>query len=96
MRRKRLEYLASAQRDLRRIAEYYIEAAGPTITARIGHEIGKTILQIADHPEIGRKLEAAPYRQLVVGQYPFVILYRLTATTAKIIRVLHQAQKKPS
>ena len=95
MQRKRLEYLASAQRDLRRIAEHYIETAGTATTARIGREIGKTLLQIAEHPEIGHKLETAPYRQLVVSQYPFVILYRLTPTAARIIRILHQAQKKP-
>ena len=69
MQRKRLEYLTSSQRDLRRIAEYHIETAGIATTARIGREIGKTILQIAEHPEIGHKLETAPYRQLVVGQY---------------------------
>lgn len=95
MQRKRLEYLASARRDLRRIAEYYIETAGATTTAKIGREIGKTLLQISEHPEIGRKLETAPYRQLVISQYPFVILYRLTPTAARIIRILHQAQKKP-
>lgn len=95
MQRKRLEYLASARRDLMHIAEYYVGTAGAATTARIGREIGKTILQIAEHPEIGRKLETAPYRQLVVSQYPFVILYRLTPTAARIIRVLHQAQKKP-
>lgn len=95
MQKKRLEYLASARRDLRRIAEYYIEIAGATVTAKIGSEIGSAILQIAEQPEIGRKLETAPYRQLVVSQYPFVILYRLTPAAAKIIRILHQAQKKP-
>ena len=95
MKKKQLEYLASARRDLRRIAEYYIETAGPIVTAKIGSEIGNAILQVADQPEIGRKLETAPYRQLVVTQYPFVILYKLTPTAAKIIRVLHQAQKKP-
>lgn len=73
MQRKPLEYLASARRDLRRIAEYYIETAGAAVTAKIGSEIGNTILQIAEQPEIGRKLETAPYRQLVVSQYPFVI-----------------------
>ena len=95
MQRKRLEYLASAQRDLAGIADYYLETAGATVTARIGREIGKTILQIAEQPETGRKLETAPYRQLVVSQYPFVILYRLTPATARIVRVLHQLQKKP-
>lgn len=95
MRRTQLEYLASARRDLRRIAEYYIETAGAAVTAQIGREIGKTISQIAEQPEIGRKLETAPYRQLVVSQYPFVIIYRLTPTAARIIRVLHQSQKKP-
>lgn len=96
MQRKRLEYLASAQRDLIRIAEYYMEIAGAAATARIRREIDKTILQIAEQPEIGRKLESAPYRQLVVSQYPFVILYRLTPVAVRIIRVLHQAQRKPS
>lgn len=95
MRKKRLEYLASAHRDLRRIAEYYIETAGAATTAKIGREIGKTILQIAEHQEIGHKLETAPYRQLVASQYPFVILYRLTPTAVRIVRILHQSQKKP-
>jgi plasmid stabilization system protein ParE len=94
MQKKRLEYLASARRDLRRIAEYYIETAGVIVTAKIGSEIGNAIMQIAEQPEIGRKLETAPYRQLVVSQYPFVILYRLTPASARIIRVLHQAQKR--
>lgn len=67
MQRKRLEYLTSARRDLKHIAEYYIETAGSATTARIGREIGKTLLQIAEHPEISRKLETAPYRQLVVA-----------------------------
>jgi len=61
MQRKRLEYLASAQRDLRRIAEHYIETAGTATTARIKHEIDKTISQLTEHPEIGHKLETAPY-----------------------------------
>jgi len=95
MQKKRLEYFASARRDLRRIAEYYIEVAGTDVTARIGREIGNVILQITEQPEIGRKLESAPYRQLVVSQYPFVILYRLSPAAVSIIRVLHQARKKP-
>ncbi len=93
--KKRLEYLASARRDLRRIAEYYLDTAGVTVTTEIAREIDQAVGLISDSPEIGRKLENSPYRQLVVGRYPFIILYRLTPASVKIIRVLHQAQRRP-
>lgn len=95
MSKKRLEFLASARRDLKRIAEYYLDTSGVAVTSEISHEIDRALTLISVNPEVGRKLEGAPYRQLVVSRYPFVILYRLTASSAKIIRVLHQSQRRP-
>lgn len=95
MPKKRLEYLASARRDLRRIAEYYLETSGTVVTDEIAREIHRTVTRLPDNPEMGRKLEGTTYRQLVVSRHPFVILYRLNTTAIRIIRVLHQAQCRP-
>lgn len=95
MRRRPLEFLASARRDLKRIAEYYLDTAGVAVTNEIARENDQATGLIWDSPEMGRKLEGSPYRQLVVGRYPFVILYRLTSDAIRIVRILHQSQRRP-
>ncbi len=95
MKKRPLEFLASARRDLKCIAEYYLDAAGVAVTTEIAREIDQAGGLISNNPEMGRKLENSPYRQLVVGRYPFIILYRLTPDAVRVIRVLHQSQRRP-
>lgn len=91
---KRLEWSPRAGRDLLAIEDSY--AGFSQITAnRVIAEIRRSALRLKTLPAIGRLGQVRGTRELVISSYPFTLIYRITGSSVRIGRVLHQRQKYP-
>ncbi len=93
---KRIQVLASAQRDLAEAAGFY-KAHDERIAARFVATIDHHLEIIAEHPErapvaIGTK-GPTPYRRLKVQGFPFGVLYRLRDDTVEVVAVAHERRR---
>jgi toxin ParE1/3/4 len=67
----------------------------PDAAASVVSRIFLSINTLADHPNIGRNGRVLGTRELVIPALPYIIPYRVTATTIEIITIMHAAQKWP-
>ncbi|WP_386115373.1 type II toxin-antitoxin system RelE/ParE family toxin [Thiohalocapsa marina] len=66
---KRLQFTASATRDLRRLRDFIAEN-DPAAAARVSKRLGRTIRLLRDQPALGKGVEELPdVRELVAGDY---------------------------
>lgn len=92
----RLRWTRLAERDLDQIADY-IGQDNPAAAARVVLELieqAETLLPA--HPAIGRPGRVLGTRELVVGNLPYIVAYRVRGRDVEIIRVLHTARAWPS
>ena len=76
-------------------AHDYIARDNPQAAVRIVLKIQAAVAQLADSPYIGRPGRVEGTKELVVLQTPYIVIYRVKATTVHIIRVLHSSRKYP-
>jgi addiction module RelE/StbE family toxin len=91
---KRLEWSPRAGRDLLAIEAFYADYS-QTTGDRVMAEIRRHARQLETFPLIGRRGQVAGTRELVIGKYPFLLVYRIVGRRVRIGRVLHQHQKYP-
>jgi toxin ParE1/3/4 len=53
------------------------------------------VRQLLQFPETGRPGRIEGTRELVISQTPYIVAYRITGETVRILRVLHGAQLWP-
>ena len=92
----RLRWTSRAERDLEEIA-VYIGQDSPAAAARVILEIIDQAEQLlSSHPAIGRAGRILGTRELVIGQLPYIIPYRVRGTDVEILRVLHASRRRPN
>ncbi|HVH81434.1 MAG TPA: type II toxin-antitoxin system RelE/ParE family toxin [Stellaceae bacterium] len=85
---------ASARRDLA-AASRWISRDNPMAARALRQAVVSAAERIAKHPLIGvarRDLLGEPYRFLILGSFPYVIVYNAARTPPLIMRVLHGAR----
>ncbi len=83
----RLEFSASAVRDLVRLREF-IAVHNPEAAKRISLRLQQTIGKLVLHPDMGRSIpELEHVRELIAGDY--VVRYSRSDDTVSILRVWH-------
>jgi toxin ParE1/3/4 len=91
---RRLEWSLRADRDYfdawAYIAQDNVDAADD-----VAKRIRDTAKALLSQPLIGRKGQRVGTRELVVGNTPFTIIYRVHRTVIQIGRILHQARRYP-
>jgi toxin ParE1/3/4 len=91
----RLRWTRLAEFDLDEIAEY-IGQDSPAAAARIVLElIDQVEALLPGHPAIGRPGRVLGTRELVVGNLPYIIAYRVRDKDLQILRVLHTSRAWP-
>lgn len=91
MQRKRLEWSKRAQSDRINIADYYAAEASPLVADEAIEAIAAGVRRILKDPLAYRQGRRAGTRECILRRFPFIIIYRVTATHIHIVRVLHQA-----
>ena len=90
-----LVWSPTARDDLRRIRTY-IERHHPKAASRVARRIVETSHRLRAGPRIGPPGREKNTREIVVRGTPYLIVYRLAATTIEILRVLHGRQDWPA
>ena len=91
----RLRWTHLAERDLDEIAQY-VGQDSPAAAARIVLElIDQAETLLPEYPSIGRPGRVLGTRELVVGQLPYIIAYRMRDRDLEILRVLHTSRAWP-
>jgi addiction module RelE/StbE family toxin len=91
----RLRWTRLAEADLDEIARY-IGQDSPAAAARVVLElIDQAETLLPQHPAIGRAGRVLGTRELVIGNLPYVIAYRVRDRNVEILRVLHTSRAWP-
>jgi plasmid stabilization system protein ParE len=90
--KKRLEWSIRSRNNVADIQDYLI-GKNPVAAASILNEIRLLAGSLCDFPLIGHSGRRANTRELVLKNYPYTVIYRVTATKIIIAAVLHQRQK---
>lgn len=91
----RLRWTRLAERDLDQIGDY-IGQDNPAAAARVVLElIDQAETLLPEHPAIGRPGRVLGTRELVIGNLPYIIAYRVRERDVEILRVLHTARAWP-
>ena len=93
-KRMRLEWLALAQSDRAAIFDY-IEADSPKAAIAVDERIRERVETLSRFPESGRPGRIEGTRELVIDRTPYIVAYRITGNTVRILRMLHGARRWP-
>ena len=93
-KRLRLEWSAYALADRSAIFDY-IEADSPQAAVAVDARIREQVETLARFPGSGRLGRIEGTRELVISRTPYIVAYRITGETVRILRVLHGARRWP-
>jgi len=89
---KRLQFTASATRDLRRLRDF-IAAHDPAAAARVSKRLGRAIRLLRGQPALGKEVEELPdVRELVAADY--VARYTVKGGAVVVLRVWHGRESR--
>lgn len=91
----RLRWTRLAEADLDSIADYSGQDS-PVAAARVILElIDQAETLLTSHVAMGRPGRVIGTRELVIGQLPYIIPYRVREREIEILRVLHTSRRWP-
>jgi addiction module RelE/StbE family toxin len=90
----RIEWTQAALDDRDAIFDY-IEADSPRAAVAVDERIEAAVQRLVDHPESGRPGRVDGTRELVMSRAPYILPYRISGDTVRILRVLHGARRWP-
>lgn len=90
----RVVWLRTAQRTLAAQMEWVAER-DPWAAIDMGDAVMAAVGRLGDFPAMARPGRVPGTRELVVVGTPYVVVYRIEASAALILRVLHGAQRWP-
>lgn len=91
----RLRWTRLAENDLNNIAAY-IGQDSPVAAARVILElIDQAETSLTRYPALGRSGRVIGTRELVIGNLPYIIPYRVRDGDIEILRVLHTSRRWP-
>lgn len=73
----------------------YIESDSPRSAISVDDRIKERVENLAQFPEMGRHGRLEETRELVIPPTPYIVVYRITGDTVRVLRVLHGAQRWP-
>ena len=92
--KKQLEWSVRSERDLLAI-DAHISTDNPVAAAQVVDYIISQAELLTRLPLIGRIPKLGAPRELVFTRYPYNLIYRVTRTKVRIVRVIHQSRLYP-
>ena len=93
---KRIIWLESAKFDLIDIHEYYTENASSKVAAQLLKRIYASANHLLDQPLMGVTTMDDDILEWHIPNLSYTLPYQIKGDDIEILRVFHQAQKKPS
>lgn len=90
----KVTWLAKADRDLTRIVDDLRENLPSA--ERVQTRILISVAHLADFSEAGRPGAVLGTREIVVGDYPYFVIYRVTRQEVHILGVRHTSRQWPT
>jgi toxin ParE1/3/4 len=90
----KVKWLRKALNNLENIHDY-IAKDNPEAALRLITKIRAGVKQLADFPLMGHNGRVEGTRELVIGNTPYFIVYRIKDEVVEILRILHSAKKFP-
>jgi len=90
----RVEWSIFAQADRDAIFDY-IEADSPQSAITVDDRIRERVETLAQFPHSGRPGRIEETRELVVTRTLYIVAYRISGDSVRILRVLHGARRWP-
>lgn len=87
----RLAFAESAALDIASIVEY-VGQSNPTLAQEISGEIRQAAEQLAGFPHLGRSGRIMGTRELVLTDYPYILVYTADHDTVTVVAVFHAAR----
>ena len=91
----RVRWLRVALANLEAEADYIAED-NPAAADRLVQRIVRAVSLLGKNPAMGRPGRVSGTRELVVGDTPYIVPYRVRANAVEILRVFHAARKWPT
>ena len=91
----RLRWTRLAEQDLDQIAEDIGQDSAAAAARVVLELIDQAETLLPRHPALGRPGRVLGTRELVVGQLPYIIAYRVRDKDLEILRVLHTSRAWP-
>jgi addiction module RelE/StbE family toxin len=91
----RIRFTPRFKRNLEGILEY-ISQDNPATAKRVIRDIKKSIYILEDYPGVGRKGAVEDTRELIVTQYPYIVVYRVVNPDdeVQVLDIVHMAQDR--
>jgi len=77
-------------------AQVYISQQNPQAAQEVAQKVWDASQQLAENPAIGREGHVEGTREWVVGQTPYLIVYRIKDEQLEVLRVWHGRQNRQS
>jgi toxin ParE1/3/4 len=90
----RLRWTTPAARDLAKIGDWIADRS-PSAAKRVIGRIWRRTQSLATSPMLGRTGRVAGTRELVVGRYPYIVVYRVGREWIDVIAVMHSSRRWP-
>lgn len=90
----RLEWSRFAFADRGEIFDY-IQLDSPRAAIAMDELIADHVQTLLSFPEGGRPGRVPGTRELIIGQTPYIAIYRFADDTVRILRILHGSQRWP-
>lgn len=87
-------WLADASADLAQVVAD-VHAVNPTAADALDLRICSAVSHLSAFPEAGRAGRVSCTRELVIVDYPYIVIYRILTTEVQIVAVRHTSRQWP-
>jgi toxin ParE1/3/4 len=88
----KVRYTRRALSQLEKILRH-IRGESPAGAQSVELRLRAVVNLLESHPFLGRQMQEAGVRRIVVDPYPYLIFYRATQTEVVILRIRHAARR---
>jgi toxin ParE1/3/4 len=91
----RLRWTRPALTHLRKIAAHIVQENPPAARKVVGFIRAQATL-LGRYPGVGRAGRIEGTRELVIGRFPYIVVYRAHEETVEIVAVIHTSRRWPA